>query len=65
MDLGIKYKGLAMEKSMDTWSGNMSERMLCLLSHLRRIAQSDIRWRQATLSMTQQDIEVLCGPWTF
>ncbi len=41
-----------MKKTVDRWGADVAERLMCIFTHVRRLANSDLRFKQATTGMT-------------
>jgi len=58
--LCLQYSGLnSTQQDNETWAGGVAERLMTLLTHLRRLKTSSVRWRQAALNMTKDDQDTL------
>ena len=59
----LEYAGLYDHKScrkpVDRWASDIAERMMCLLTHMRRIANSPVRFQQASSSLCASEVQVL------
>ena len=46
-------------QSLDRWASQKAERCFVVLNHVRRLAQSPVRWRQSIRSLDSPSIEIL------
>lgn len=59
-NLAMEVEGLWPGKvPVDRWASRLSERILCISNHLRRLKNSTVRFRQAVSNLTDQDTLVL------
>ena len=58
--LGLQFQDLKPEsRPLDRWAGDLSERCMCVLAHLRRIATSTVRWRQCARTLADDSVRQL------
>ena len=58
--LGLQFQDLKPEsRPLDRWAGDLAERSMCVLAHLRRIATSTVRWRQCVRTLADDSVRQL------
>jgi hypothetical protein len=58
--LGLQFQDLKPEsRPLDRWAGDLAERCMCVLAHLRRIATSTVRWRQCARTLADDSVRQL------
>jgi len=59
----LEYSGLydhkTSRKPVDRWASDVAERMMCVLTHVRRVANSPVRFQQATSNLTTADVAIV------
>lgn len=58
--LGLQFQDLKPEsRPLDRWAGDLAERSMCVLAHLRRIGSSTVRWRQCVRTLADDSVRQL------
>ncbi len=53
------YEHKSCRKPVDRWASDIVERMMCLLTHMRRIANSLVRFQRGSSSLCASEVRVL------